>query len=72
MLESGIRWVVRKITGSKRGNDYCWSGLTSSQPLPPWYLQRLVQAPDTAPPPPASNDPAPQDSDEVKALGPKP
>ncbi|MCC6573607.1 MAG: hypothetical protein IT462_07440 [Planctomycetes bacterium] len=25
MLESSIRWVVRKAIGSKKGGDYCWS-----------------------------------------------
>jgi hypothetical protein len=25
VLESGVRWTIRKLMGSKKGGDYCWS-----------------------------------------------
>lgn len=25
MLESGVRWTIRKMLGSKKSGDYCWS-----------------------------------------------
>jgi hypothetical protein len=28
VLESGVRWTIRKMIGSKKRGDYCWSIFT--------------------------------------------
>ncbi|MBX3472757.1 MAG: hypothetical protein KF754_00025 [Planctomycetes bacterium] len=55
--------MVRKLSGSKRGGDYCWSAFTCEQPSPPWYLRGSQ---------PAEAEPPPEDSREVPVLPQKP
>jgi hypothetical protein len=57
LLESGVRWTIRKLTGSKKAGDYCWSVYSGNATSDPWYLGGAQHKPA---------DPSPEDSGEFK------
>jgi hypothetical protein len=60
LLESGVRWTIRKLTGSKKRGDYCWSVYSGSATADPRYLGGTPRQKPT--------DCSPEDSSEIEPV----